>query len=114
MYNGNQQQELNDRERGLGYNYNNSNNNQYHQLNENNQQQNYAPPNNPYLQNNNYNTTPPENNNACAYPQTGLNLSDADRGETRTEFILPESLKLGMILTSICCVLCFFVLLVVK
>jgi hypothetical protein len=137
MNNGNQQT-ANERERGIGYNYGNSNN-IYTPLNPNDQNQqqnthsnpysnnpylNNVPPgntnSNPYLppQNNNYNTTTNENNNRNnndhQYPQTGLNLSDAERGETRTEFILPENLKLAMILTSICCITCFFILLIVK
>lgn len=120
-----------DNERAEGYNYGNRNN-YYTPLNPNdsNQQPNsqsnpnpYQYSNNPYLNNvqnhiSNYNTTANENKyqdyNDHQYPQTGLNLSDAERGETRTEFILPENIKLAMILVSICCITCFFILLIVK
>ncbi len=119
-----------DRERGVGYNYENSNN-YYTPLNPNdrNQQQNnqHNSQPNPYIDNaylynspnqiGNYNTTVKENNNNDnnhQYPQTGLNLNDAERDETRIEFILPENLKLAMILTSICCITCFFILLIIK
>jgi len=81
--------------------------------NVNNQQQNnmeqgvgYA-----YRQDNspNYN-----NNNVHNYPQTGLEVADAENNNSRSEFILPESLKVGMIVCSIFCLLCFFIVLLTK
>ena len=81
-------------ERGLGYNYNNNN------------PTNNNPPNN---NQNYYNITPNQ------YPQTGINIADADNTQNnRIEFFLPEHVKLGMILSAICCFLCFFIVLLVK
>jgi hypothetical protein len=54
------------------------------------------------------------NNDHCSYPQTGLTVADSETANTRTEIVLPESLKVALIMLSICCFLCFFVLLIVK
>ncbi len=85
-------------------------------VNNHNQQNRNNPQGNQYIQvpqfnnpDNNYNST-----GQCAYPQTGLTAADAEVSDTRTEFILPENVKVGLIMLSICCLTCFFVLLLVK
>ncbi len=56
------------------------------------------------------------NNDQCNYnyPQTGLTIADSENTNTRTEILLPESVKVGLIMLSICCFLCFFILLLAK
>jgi hypothetical protein len=84
---------------GMGYTYNN-NNNPYNIPND----WEFDTPQNP---NQNQQNTP-------KYPQTGLTIADAETQNSNTEFILPENMKLGMILLAIFCVLCFFIVLLIK
>jgi len=83
-------------EQGQGYSYNNVNN-------ENN---------NPNYQSTNQHNY--DNHAPNSYPQTGLTIADCEPQNSRTEFVLPESIKLGMILCTIFCVLCFFIVLLIK
>jgi hypothetical protein len=108
---------------------NTENNNRQGYNNYYNQQQppqNYSQNNNPY-QNNPYNqannleqglgfqyNSTTHTNEQCQYPQTGLNPNDAEPQNTRTEIVLPENVKLGMMLCSIFCFFLFFVMLIIK
>lgn len=98
MYYGNEVP--NNQNQAVGYTYGSTHNNHNENRNQNSNQ---------YLQ-------VPQYSDQCNYPQTGLTAADADtsNSNTRTEFILPEGVKVGLIMLSICCFLCFFVLLIVK
>lgn len=62
----------------------------------------------------NYNNQNHGNTDNYQYPTTGLTIGDAEVSNSRTEFVLPENVKLGMILSAVFCILCFFVVLLVK
>ncbi len=85
---------------------------QFNQMN-NNQNTAYNDNTNIYLNNNNnpYYNTSTNNNNQFQYPTTGLSPNDCEENQNDGGFVLPENIKLCMILTMICCLFCFFVVL---
>lgn len=96
MYYGIQDQNNNNTERGVGYNYNN-NNQGYNVVEQQGQQQGQ------------------QGQGTLQYPQSGLTMADANYNhQGRVDIVLPENIKLAMILMSICCLLCFFIVLLVK
>ena len=85
-------QDQNNNERGVGYTYNNQGNNNYNVVEHQGQGQ-----------------------GNLQYPQSGLTMADAHyNNQTRVDIVLPEIVKLAMILMAICCLLCFFIVLLVK
>ena len=48
------------------------------------------------------------------YPTTGLTPEDIQPQETSTEFVLPNSVKMGLMCCSITCFFLFFVALLIK
>jgi hypothetical protein len=86
----------NNGERGVGYTYNNQANNNYDVVEQQGNRQVQAQGN-------------------LQYPQSGLTMADAHYDhQARVDIVLPENLKLAMILMAICCLLCFFIVLLVK
>ena len=83
---------LQDHEAGMGYQY----------LNDNNENTNLNYRNNP------------SNSGNLNYPQTGLTVADTNPQETSTEFILPPNVKAGMMCCSIFCFFLFFVAMLIR
>ncbi len=66
-----------------------------------------------YRQDNPYHSIP--NNDAHEYPiAKGVRPPDEDQFNERVEISMPQSVKLCLILTSICCFTLFFVVLLIK